>query len=232
MEVTQVRHPAPFSDALLEPMIQMLKSWRRLGHDPIYDPMAGSGERLGFIATALGVGFCGCEIEPEFIARPEISAQDCTLYEGRHRIILTSPAYGNRMADQYLGTPAEKATRAATGKRPRRRGYAVSLGRKVSAGSGAGLRWGDGYRSLHGRIMQWVVWTNLDDGGVFLLNVGSHYRGRLYQPVGEWYLELMLGLSLHLVDYRFVETPGFRDGDNRELRVGGEHLYLFQKVAR
>jgi hypothetical protein len=227
-----VKHPAPYSDALIGPIVAMLEPWVEPGGRMLYDPMAGTGERLRMIAKLLTVDCCGCEIEPEFIVDNGIFPIDCTTYTEEHPVILTSPAYGNRMADQYLGTPIERATRAASGKMPRRRSYAIALGRQVALGSGARWQWAENYRRSHEAIMRHIVKVNLTSNGVFLLNVASHFRATVYQPVAEWYLATLIGLGLKLIDYRFELTPGFRDGQNRELRVGGEHLYLFQKEMR
>lgn len=237
--VATAKHPAPYSVELIEPIVEMLKPWApndeepNLGIEyekmPMYDPMAGDGKRLASIAALLGVPHRGSELEPEFIADPLVTARDLRDYTGSHAIVVTSPAYGNRLADQYLGTPAERELRAATGKVPRRRGYAVALGRKCSPGSGAALQWGQKYRDLHFMLFQHVICYNVVDGGVLLLNIASHFRGGEYQPVAEWYLGVMVGLGMILVDYRFIETPGYRDGDNRDDRVGGEHLMLWRK---
>jgi hypothetical protein len=227
--MTTVRHPAPFSEVLLDYMVEMLKE--RVGNnETIYDPMAGSGERLSDLAEMLGCQMAGSEIEPEFIVDQRVVARDCLDHEGRYPVVVTSPAYGNRFADQYLGTPAEQMERATSGKTPRRRSYAIALGRRCSDGSGAALQWGDNYRGLHYRILRHVVHSNMTDDGVFLLNVASHFRASEYQHVAEWFLSVCVShLGLPLIDYRFVPTPGFRDGQNREARVGGEHLFLFAK---
>ena len=223
-------HPAQYSEELLLPMIELLSGPAYLLPErAIYDPMAGRGDRLARLGELLGLRVSGSELEPEWIAHPFIAVRDCRDYFGEHDIIVTSPAYGNRLADQYLGTPEERLKRAADGKIPRRRSYAILLGRKLSEGNGAGIQWGAEYRDLHTRIMCHVVHNNLRPGGYFLLNIGSHFRGGKYQPVSEWFLELMLSTGLTLSESRYIETRGYRDGANRNDRVGGEHLYLFTK---
>lgn len=240
-----VRHPAPYSDALIPEMVDMLGPYRYyitapllMGPpavpDGLYDPMAGSG-KIDKIASSMGARWWGSELEPEFIPeemRDRIMVGDCRNFTGLARCVVTSPAYGNRMADQYLGTPLEQAERAKTGKLPRRRSYAISLGRKLTEGNGAALQWGEEYEALHRSIFEHIVNVNIEPWrGLLLLNVSSHYRAGVYEPVSEWYLRLILSLKMVLVDYRFVSTPGFRDGQNRESRVGGEHLFLFEKVV-
>lgn len=219
-------HPARYSEALIGPMVALLRPYL-LGHPDLYDPMAGDGEGLRVIAGALDCGHFGSEIEPEFIKNPMIVARDCRAFADPVEIAVTSPAYGNRMADQYLGTPEERRLRDEEGVMPRRRSYAIALGRPCSDGSGAALQWGEAYRSLHGDIYRHVIHVNRPR--IFLVNITSHFRAKQYQPVAEWTLGTILSLGMVLVDFDFVETLGFRDGQNREDRVGGENLYLFAR---
>lgn len=219
-----MHHCATYSKQLWEPMRQMGDS---IPGATVYDPMAGIGTVADVFPDFVPRG---CEIEPEYAVRPWIEPINCLQHSDAYLFICTSPPYGNRMADQYLGTPEEKELRSKTGKRPRRQGYAIDLNRKVSPGSSAGLQWGPKYRSTMTEIWQHIVNVNLRSrDGYLLVNVGSSFKNRTYQPVAEWTLQTLMGMDVGLVDYRFVETPGNRDGQNRELRVGGEHLYLFRK---
>lgn len=132
-------------------------------------------------------------------------------------------------SDQYLGTPAERDERAATGKKPRRVGYAVSLGRKLSPGSGAALQVGPKYREFHRSCWQHVFDYNLIPGGHFILNVKSHYRGWAFQDVAGWHFDVCGQIGFELVRTWEIECPGMRDGQNREARDLHEYVYLFRK---
>lgn len=242
-------HCAKFSEALWEPIREMISTIvfaveTESDGAYVYDPMAGVGT-LEEILEPYGCGLLpvGSEIEDLYAAaKPWIRHEDCKDHVGRYQLIVTSPPYDNRMQDQYLGTPAEQAQRALTGKKPRRNGYAIDLGRRVTEGSAAGVR-GDDYRKMMFEIYESVVGRNLLPGGHFIVNVASSFvtkqtkkKGKAgrdttvtYNPVAEWTLCTLLGLGLTLVDARFVETPGYRDGQNRGARVGGEMVYLFRR---
>lgn len=244
--MTFVKSPAPYTPAIQDAIVALFDRNRgRWSDGPppvdppvIYDPMAGNC-RIAAIADRLGIGWAGSELEGEFVP-PEfrysagnlggqVRIGDCRQTLRQFVLVCTSPGYGNRFADQYLGTPAERAVRAETGQAPRRRGYAVALGRRTSPGNGGGVQWGRKYKALHEDIWRFVVNVTLEPRGLLCVNVGSHFRGLTYRPVAEWHLETIIGLGCDLVDYAWVATPGFRDGENRDARAGGEHVYLFQK---
>lgn len=237
-------HCAKFSKALFEPIREVIAALPEM-HDgypqTVYDPMAGVGTLEEILEPWPDLVPVGSEIEPEYAAaKPWIVARDCLACFEQFSLIITSPPYDNRMHDQYLGTPGERAARALTGKKPRRNGYAIDLGRRVTEGSAAGVR-GDDYRKLMSRIWGHVVDNNMD--GYLIVNVGSNFvtkrirtegkqgtdTATVYNPVAEWTLETLTGLGLVCVSACFVETPGLRDGQNRSARVGGEMVYLFKK---
>lgn len=215
-------HCAKFSTELFTTIHEFIGSRPR-----IYDPMAGTGERLRqMYPNAI---LHGSEIEPEYAAVSDwIVARDLRDYHGRHKAIVTSPPYGNRMADQYLGTPAERALRAETGKKPRRNSYAIDLGRPVTEGSPAGLQWGERYRETMSDIWRHIITKNMEIDGVLVVNVASHFRDGQYQPVAEWTADVITEI-LVCAKMRFIPTPGLRDGQNSESRVGGEMVYLFEE---
>lgn len=228
-------HCAKFSKALIPTIREMILGIPYMhgrANYEVYDPMAGVGGLEEILEPFDFLHPVGSEIEPEYAAEKSwIWPEDCRENPDRHLLIITSPPYGNRMADQYLGTPVEQALRAETGKKPRRNSYAIDLNRKVSDGSSAGLQWGPKYRDLMTEIWWHVVKNQLDEGGHLIVNVASHFRDKEYKPVAEWTLAELLDLGLVLIEARFVPTPGLRDGQNSESRVGGEMVYLFRKEA-
>lgn len=227
---TTQRHCAKFSKELWTPMRAMAArnmSLDDIGH--VYDPMAGVGTLEEIFIT---LDCFGSELEPEYAAmRPWIKAQDCMAERTQFGFICTSPPYGNRFADQYLGTPEERRLYEEEGIRPRRHSYAQDLQRKLTDGSAAAAQWGPKYRFAMAHIWEHVVRWNVAPEGWLMVNVASHYRANEYQPVAPWTLGCILEqpTPMRLVDWEFVETPGLRDGQNNEARVGGEHLFLFRK---
>jgi hypothetical protein len=213
-------------------MIEEMPRLRDGYPNTVYDPMAGVGGLEAILEPFHDLTPWGSEIEAEYAAEKAwIVHEDCRNHVDDYCLVVTSPPYGNRMADQYLGTPVEQELRATTGKKPRRNSYAIDLNRRVSEGSSAGLQWGPKYRDLMTDIWAHVAEKNVSPGGHLIVNVASHFRDKEYRPVAEWTLSTLLDLGLVLIEARFVETPGNRDGQNRESRVGGELVYLFRKDA-
>src|SRR5262245_56438382 len=88
--------------------------------------------------------------------------------------VVTSPTYGNRMADHHNARDASK-----------RNTYKTWLGRDPSEGSSATMQWGPSYRDFHAGA--WLrVYELLSPGGLFILNVKDHVRKAIVQPVAKW----------------------------------------------
>lgn len=225
-----MHHPAKYSPELYEPIRNMLRAAGATEGETCYDFMAGTGA-LAEIIEPLGLTYIGCELEPEWATmHPQTFCADCRTITIKSRLVCCSVPYGNRMADQFLGTPAEQLERAVSGKRPRRMSYAISLGRKLDpTKSAAALQWGPKYRGLMAEIYRHVVSMNMPAGGYIVMNVASHYRKKDYQPVAEWTLKCLEDLGLVTQLAISVPTRGMRDGQNRELRVGGEVVALMRK---
>jgi tRNA G10 N-methylase Trm11 len=217
VSTTTQRHCAKFSDALLPEIADMLKT--RIPRDAeILDPFAGSGKGVDYL-SGCGYDAWGIELEPEFIDSPLVqvgNALDLPFGDGAFDAIVTSPTYGNRMADKDM-----RDSVAGT--------YAKSLGRLATEGSSCHLQWGDAYRAFH--VMAWREADRvLGSGGYFLLNIKDHVRQQEVQYVSDWHLGVLLGtLGYDLIDSRFVETGGLRNGQNHEARVNGEWLHLTRK---
>lgn len=156
--------------------------------------------------------------------------------------IVTSPAYGNRFADQYLGSDNEKCRTcdgdgtgctacAGTGRaRSKRAGYAIALRRRLSAGSGAAVAWGDKYRRIHAAVLAAVDDTLATDGW-WLVNVSSFIGDDTYRDVMEWWVE-RIAERARVVRLIAVETPRMGFGQNGDARVPVEHIIVAQKDRR
>lgn len=227
---TPADHPAPFSDSIVFELHRLTKTW----DGPILDPYAG----IGRIASLGRDDTFGIEIEPEFDAASLLPEERRVCGDSRFlgqfiadgrlpqpRAIVTSPDYGNRMADQYLGTPAERDLRERTGRKPRRRSYAISLNRRVSEGSGAAHQWGPDYRRCHEAVIDSVT-HELEVGAMLALNVSDHYRGTKIQLVTGWWIGMIGRCGWRVLEMVPVETQRFKDGANRELRVENEWIVL------
>lgn len=227
-------HPATYSDRILDTIAGLLEKHQdnidsRLGEfapkiRTILDPFAGTGgihrlhERGGWVTY-------GVELEPEWAHQTEAatfvgSALDLSKMPEVFPVdaIVTSPCYGNRMADHH---EAQDHSRRHT--------YRHYLGRPLSPASAAVLQWGEAYRVFHRRAWAEATRVVRQDGyGVFVLNIKDHIRKGEHQQVREWHLQALGDLGWTLQDARIVEAPGQRHGANGGVRLDYEHVDLFR----
>lgn len=215
------KHPAPFSREVTSTIFAWLDSVNFSGS--IVDPFAGIGgiHRLNTPARPT----LGIEIEPEWAeahARTIVGdstglalvleeQNDPDFKPGRVGAIITSPAYGNRMADSYAGDP----------KNSRRRTYRISLGRPLSENNGAGFQWGGDYQELHRQVYNQFVGV-LRPGGLVVINMKDHVRNGEMMPVTQWHCDELRRLGWNVFKIEPVKTSGWRFGQNHEKRADGE----------
>lgn len=217
---TTPRHPARYSRALVPVLADLLEGVP----GPVLDPFAGTGERLEELAERLGlvpmVGIVGIELEEEWArVTPHLvrvgNALDLPFEDDTFGAVVTSPTYGNRLADHHRAADASL-----------RRSYTHDLGRPLHRDNSGVLHWGPLYRDFHRRA--WAEAARvLRPGGRFLLNISDHVRNGRRQPVSAWHVAELGRLGFELVDLVTVETPRLRNGANAEARVRGEFVFTF-----
>lgn len=212
-------HPARYSTELLPIFAEMLD-----GAASILDPFAGTGERLASLVALLDpdVEVVGIEIEPEWAGvTPEFvrvgNALALDFPDATFDAIVTSPTYGNRLADHHDAIDPES-----------RRSYTHDLGRALADDNSGDLQWGDEYREFHKR-----AWSEADrvlrPGGRFVLNIKDHIRGGERQRVTAWHVSTFLDLGYNLGPAVEVGTSHLRQGTNAELRAGLEMVFALEK---
>lgn len=201
-------HPAVYSNAVLDTFRELLHEHFDLAENPgavICDPFAGTGRIHELQAD--GWDTIGVELEAEWASlHPDTIHGDSrdlcdVLYDAAQLevadVIATSPAYGNRLADNHYNAADPEA----------RRSYAIDLGHPLSDGSGAALQWGPDYRALHE-----IVWSQAVDllipGGLFLLNCKNHRRNGTLQQVIAWHIRALTELGLQVIDERELAPAG------------------------
>lgn len=220
-------HPATYSKAVLN----VIASYLSVGDD-VLDPFAGVGT-IHELAETRRVTTTGVELEPEWA---ELNARTIcddarnivkrfTLRKGRpdefvkqFDVIATSPAYGNRMADHHEARDGSH-----------RNTYRHMLGRQLSEGSSAAMQWGPEYRTLHAQVWNQCA-VVLRDYGLLVLNIKDHVRDGEVQHVASWHVDhLCRVLGLRLVAHHIIPGAGLPSGENEDLRVVGEEIYVFEK---
>lgn len=218
---TTVRHPAKFSPAILD-AVEVAVRLHGPGEGLILDPFAGVG-RVHDLPSRSGLGryeTVGVELEPEWADQHPLTRVGNALYldfdDDTFDVLVTSPCYGNRMADHHEARDDS-----------RRNTYRHTLGRDLSSGSAAGLQWGKEYRQFHH-----LAWTEarrvLRPGALVVVNVSNHIRGGVEQRVVEWHLNDWCVAGATVVAVYHVPTPRLRHGQNHDLRVDGEKVLVLR----
>lgn len=215
-----VHHPAPYSGNLLPFFAEILGYLFEGEPVGILDPFGGTG-RIHELEQ-WGHDTCAVEIEPEWAnLHPRTllgSALDLPWVEPSFDAIVTSPTYGNRLADSHNASDAD-----------RRFSYTHDLGRKLHEDNSGAMHWGPKYRDFHEK-----AWTEalrvLKDDGVFILNIKDHIRGGVRQHVAGWHVTLLCRMGLTLLEHHEMRTKNLAVGANATERLN-EQVYVFVKGA-
>jgi hypothetical protein len=231
----QPSHPARFSApvlAVIAPIVdQGAQNLGRLTR--VLDPFAGVGgvhtlstesvRRQGDLWGPMTsrIATVGIELEPEWAYQhPRTMVGDARALpfsDATFDMVVTSPTYGNRMADHHN---AKDGSRRIT--------YTHNLGRRLTPGNSGAMQWGEDYRLLH-RLSWEEVERVLPIGGLFVLNVSNHIRKGQEMPVVEWHRDSLLAMGFTLERDIEVPTARLRYGANHAYRVGCEHVLCFRR---
>lgn len=244
---TKVLHPARFNDRLLEAIGDMLTPYGPLD---ILDPFAGTG-RVHEL-RARGHRTLGVEIEPQWanLHPGTICGNSLELSEvlvgRRFHAVVTSPAYGNRMADAHdnhdtckhcngAGLDNERKCQVCLGTRlSMRRSYTHDLRRmtgnpalRLDDDNTGKMQWGPRYQDFHEKV--WAQVPRLLVGPrLFLLNCKDHVRNKERQHVTQWHVATLEALGFEVLSWYELDTGGLRYGANRERFA--EELVLMRSI--
>lgn len=185
------------------------------------DPFAGVGTTARLLPE---YDVVGVEIEEEWAAQePSTICGDSLLVVptlGSFDCILTSPTYGNRMADDF---EAKEGSSRIT--------YRHKLGRKLSPSTTSNLHFGrknKKYEELHRGI--WGVCVDaLKEGGIFILNCKDFIANGEVQEVTQWHSSVLEEQGLVCIFKEKVSSRGMRFGANRDKRLDYEWVVVFRK---
>lgn len=203
-------HPAKFSDVIISCIQDLLDEQQVQGL--ALDPFAGVGKAH----LLKGVELWGIEIEPEWAAMHTRTVVANALHlpfpDGIFGCLVTSPTYGNRLADAHEARDGS-----------RRHSYTHTLGRRLSPDNSGQLQWGPNYRRFHAKAWAECLRT-LAPGALCVVNLSNHIRSKEEQFVVEWHLEWFLHHGCALIDVRKVPTRRLREGQNYLARVANEFV--------
>jgi tRNA G10 N-methylase Trm11 len=216
-----MKHPAPYTDILLPVFAALLPAATHM----VLDPFAGTGKVAMLRAWLPGLACYGAEIEAEWSATanahacltPRCSATALPYPAATFDAIVTSPTYGNRMADHHEAKDASE-----------RHTYRHAIGHALHPANSGAMQWGDAYRAFH-----LAAWTEarrvLRPGGVLILNCKDHIRAGVLQEVTEWHVKTLLALGFTMTARRAIACPGQRHGANGAARVATETALRFAR---
>jgi hypothetical protein len=217
-------HPAKFSEPIVVELHKIVNAATTVfDRVPlrILDPMAGVGTihrlRVPGLVTTTGI-----EIEPEWAEQHpdtiEGDASDIPFGNESFELVMFSPPYGNRMADQFV---SKDGTHRIT--------YMHFLGRRLHENSAACEHFGATYCKKMDRILVECKRVVVP-GGWVTINVSDFIKGGGVVPVVDFYLQAMLGLRFRVVRDVEVPTKRMKFGANHKLRVRCERVITFQKL--
>ena len=232
-DATAISHPATFSAPIMEVLRQVTPK------GPVLDPFGGVGT-LG----RLGAGWevTSNEIVPEWAAQGwENGCTVVVIGDARYLpfkddsipTLVTSPAYGNRLADQRASRTQGTADETRADRS--RRTYAGFLGRRLCERNGAGMQWGRRYREFHARACAEMVRV-LAPGGWLILNIKDHIRDHDEQGVPAWWCKTVRDLGLIGPDPNIdIDMSGDQNISRRRASgrptVDFELVWVFRKPA-
>jgi len=212
-----IPHPAKFTSKHLNAITEILEDLFGPDHAAaILDPFAGIGT-----IHELPYETRGIELEPEWADQHELtsvgSALNTKYPDASFDAVVTSPCFGNRMADHHEAKDDSK-----------RHTYKHYLGRPLTDGSSAAMQWGEDYQHFHTE-----AWSEakrvLKPGGILIINIKDHVRGGKIQHVTKWHGDTCAGIGFQQVDTIIIPVTGLTHGENFNQRIPHESLLVFQK---
>lgn len=225
---TPTRHPAKYSPQIMGTLLEVIHDHEIRG--VALDPFGGVGyiHEVCHPSKVEGLLAVAVEIEAEWAQE---SANRGTTFcadllewapwarrQGwRFDAVVTSPAYGNRMADSHVAKDGSK-----------RLTYTHQLGRQLTEGNSGGMQWGKAYRAFH--VKAWrAVCRLLEPGGWFLLNVKNHIRGGQEVDVTGFHKEVLDTYCEHQFTIE-VAVQGMGFGQHQHThKIGHESVLVYRK---
>lgn len=222
--LSQPSHPAKFSDEIIEDIAFTLSKYKFPTHGVILDPFAGTG-KISRLRNNLNFPFTGQIIcndiddwgNAHSVEFYHVDSEILTL-SNKVGAIITSPTYGNRMADHF--EPKDDSKRYT---------YRLGLGKDLNPENTGRMHFGDKYKEKHKRIYKNVS-SLLAPAGLFIVNVSDFIRNKTeIVPVNDFHHQALVELGYDLLNVSYVKTRRMRNGRNGQSRVDHEVVFTFRK---
>lgn len=221
------RHPAKFSDNLIPAIADNLCKYVVVHKDTppiVLDPFAGTG-KIAELKSFTPCYVVANEIEPEWSCQcidkgcDEVYTEDAQFLTLSYKVdaIVTSPTYGNRMADHHNAKDNSK-----------RNTYTHCIGRQLTDGNTGKMQFGEQYKTKHIAVYENLL-QYLAPQGIFILNVSNFIRKGEEVDVVSFHTDALISLGLQWWDDTVVQTHRLTYGANRDKRVSGEHILVFKR---
>lgn len=211
-----IRHPAVFSDPILSALDKLLHTYGEPKR--VLDPFAGIGRVHELACNSIGV-----ELELEWARQhPQnicADALDLPFKPDSFDAVITSPTYGNRLADHH---EARDGTYRLT--------YRHTLGRPLTANNSGMMQYGNLYREFHFEVYRRLLRVLTDQSFVYL-NVGNHIRKREEVDVISFHRRAWERLGYSALDQVEVKTRRHRVGTNSTARIPHEVILVMARVS-
>jgi tRNA G10 N-methylase Trm11 len=201
-----IRHPAKYTNVLLPVFETMIPA-----NSVVLDPFAGTGK-----IHLLPFKTVGLEIEPEWAGlHPDTICGDATdmpFADNSFDTIVTSPTYGNRMADHHNAKDGTK-----------RNTYTHILGRNLHPNNSGKMHFSDKYKELHVKAYK-ECRRVLRGGGLFILNIKNFIKAGKEVDVHAWHIQALKELGFVVVETVMVPVHGNGFGANATKRIPFEFV--------
>jgi hypothetical protein len=212
-------HPARFNDDIIQILGDLIAEFYP-GWDRVFDPFAGTGQRLAELCKEKHLAFAGCDIEewPDAHANVWIGdATDITYYPFPPFLIITSPTYGNGVNDHF--EPKEDSKRYT---------YRTALGKPLNANN-------SGRYSIRGGKKSWQRYMDINKAAVeiwahlkvpAMVNVKSFIHNHEIIDLPLLWIELLQDAGYDILDQRQVKVPCLRHGKHADVRIDHEDVIV------